>query len=219
MVLESIGGMDLAGVGSNFLNIGIMIIVGVVGIGIMVALMFAYFAWKKYQQFNVIIFERDGSGQLSRTTDQAGIFVDKKTNNKRLFLKKYNVGLNADKVPYIMGPGSTKTIYLYREGLKNFHYITFKSLEETTFDIDVGEEDVNWAVNAYERQKKMFSNTLLMQLMPYIALAIVSIAILVIFIYFFKDFAVLKDVAVNLKEAAIAIAQAKSGTTVIAGTP
>ena len=46
-------------------------------------------------------------------------------------------------------------------------------------------------------------------------LILTTLIILITFIYFFKDFDVLRDVAVALKEAAQAISQANSGTTVI----
>lgn len=213
MALENIGAVS-----DKFLGIGLMIIVSIIIIAAIVGSLILYLGYRRYQQFNCIIFEKDGFGQLSRNTDQAGIYVDKKTNNKRLYLRKSNVGLDPDQIPYVIGPGSRKTIYLYKDGLKNFHYLKFK-IDDKKFEIDVGEEDVNWAINAYERQKKMFSNSLLMQLMPYIAIAVVSIAILIIFIYFFKDFDVLREMAVALKEASIAFAQAQSGTTVISGTP
>jgi hypothetical protein len=81
--------------------------------------------------------------------------------------------------------------------------------------LEVGEEDVNWAVNTYERQKKVFSNNTLMQYLPYISLGVVAIIIMVIFIYFFKDFGVLKEMATELHAAADAIAQAKAGTVVL----
>jgi hypothetical protein len=198
------------------LTVGVMILVGIMAIVLCIGIIWLMMRWRKYNQFRCVIYEYDGLNHLNEFTDKAGIFVDKKTNNKRLFLKKSNVGLNADNIPYIRGAGNQKTIYMYKDGLKNFHFLKY-DIKSDKFEIDVGEEDVNWAVNAYERQKKMFSNSLLMQLMPYLALAVVSITILIIFIYFFKDFAVLRDMALALKEAAVAIAQAKSGTTVITG--
>ena len=102
-------------------------------------------------------------------------------------------------------------VWLYRTGLKNFQYVDLNITPNPGATITVGEEDVNWAINAYERQKKLFSTTLLMQLMPFIMLAFVSIIILIIFIYFFKEFSTLKDMAVAMGEAAQIIAQARTG--------
>jgi len=205
--------VTLTGVASGALNIGILVGVVLIVGGLVIATTVLLLKWKKFSQYECIIFEKDGFGQLKYKTDMAGIFVDSKTKNKRLFLKKNNVGLNPDNVPYLSGKKGLKTIYLYQTGLKNFHYIRMNVTDK--FDITVGEEDVNWAINAYDRQKKLFNQSLLMQLMPFIALAFTSIIILIIFIYFFKDFAVLKDVAIALKEAAQANAQASSGTAII----
>lgn len=202
----------LGNVGNMAVNI-IILIISVIFIGAM-----AFAAWyfadkkKRYGQFKCIIWGRDGFGQTTETTDSAGIFVDRKTQNKRFFLKKANVGLDPDNVPYIIS-GKTKVVYLLKTGLKNFRYIKPKVGEE--FELEVGEEDVNWAVNSYERQKKTFGQNLLLQYLPFISLGFVSIVILIMFIYFFKQFPVLKETALALKEAATAFAQSQSGTVVL----
>lgn len=206
---------SLSGLGGTLLNIGIMLIVIVVLAGITYGVTFLFLRYKQYNEFRCVILHRDGFGQLVEKSDTAGIFVDKKTNNKRFFMKKNNVGLNPDNVPYLPGTGGKKTVYLSQVGLKNFRFIHFNLNNPNEFGVSVGEEDVNWAINAYERQKKMFSQSMLMQLMPFMIIAFVSIIILVIFIYFFKNFGVLKSVAQELHHAAEAIAQAKSGTTII----
>lgn len=163
---------------------------------------------RRYSEFHCHIWDKQG--HLSY--DRAGIFVDKKTNNKRLFLEKANVGLSPDNVPYKQHRNE-KVVYLLQTGLKNFQYITAETQGE--FKITVTEEDVNWAINAYDRQKKLFNQSLLMQYMPFILLAFVSIIILIIFIYFFKEFKTLREFAVVMKETAQTLAQAKSGTVVI----
>lgn len=208
--------IDLAGISSQVVNIAVLVMSVVIGGSMVGGLLYFWLILKRFRQYTCIIFEKDGFGQTVRKTDRAGIYIDKKTNNKRLFLQKNKVGLNPDKIPYITDEKGKKVIYLYKTGLKNFRYINF-DIDDQNFDITVGEEDVNWALNAYERSKKVFSQSMLMQLMPYMAIAFVSIIILVIFIYFFKDFAVLKDMAQAMKEAAQELAMARSGTTVIPG--
>lgn len=207
--------VNVSAITSGVLNVGVMITVMILILGGIVLLYLLSRRLKRYSQFKCIIFYKDGFGQEVQEYDRAGIFVDGKTKNKRLFLQKNNVGLDPNNIPVIADGKGKKTVYLFRHGLKNFQYIKFRMSE--TFNVIVGEEDVNWAINAYERCKVMFSQTLLMQLLPFLAIAFVSIIILIIFIYFFKNFDVLRDVAVNLKEAAQAIAQANSGTTVIGG--
>ena len=208
--------VDWANAGTIATNIAIMIIsVTVIG-GLIIFGVWAGLKWKRYQQFKCVIWEKDGFGQLTETYDKAGIFVDSKTKNKRLFLKKNKVGLDPDTIPFVQTSKGKRIIYLLKTGLKNFHYITL-NIKAPNISLSVGEEDVNWALNAYERGKKMFTQGILMQLMPYIALAFVSIIILIIFIYFFKDFAVLADVAKALQAAAEAYAQSQTGTTVVTG--
>lgn len=205
--------IDLAGVGSSVANVAIILfsIVFIGGICVVATLM--YLKWKKYNEYKCTIWEVDKYGQKNESHDSAGIFIDPKTKYKRFFMKKAGVGLNPDKVPYVPS-GASKVVYLLKEGLKNFKFI-HPNITNPNITLSVGEEDVNWAINDYERQKRLFDSNKLLQFMPYIAIAFVSIIILIIFIYFFKDFAVLKEVAVALKEGAQAMAQASSGTTVI----
>ena len=199
--------VDVASIGGTVLDIAIMIFSGLIGCGIIGGGLWLYLKQKRYREYKCVIWERDGFGQLNETYDDAGIFVDKKTNNKRFYLKKANVGLNPDNVPYI--PSKRKIVYLLRTGLKNFQFIK-PNVSNPGITLSIGEEDVNWAINAYERQKKLFNQNVLLQYLPFIALAFTSIIILIIFIYFFKDFDVLKDVALSLKEAA----QAMHGTVI-----
>lgn len=208
------GEMDiLGGLAGNAVLLVILVISIVAIVGLVVAATIAVLHFKRYKQFKCVIWEKDTFGQLQEGYDEAGIFVDRKTKNKRLFLRKNKVGLNPDTIPYIRGT-KRKTIYFYKTGLKNFHFINV-GLGEPAVTLTVGEEDVNWSINAYERQKKMFQNSFFIQILPFLTIAFVSIIILIIFIYFFREFSTLGDMAVAMKEAAEAIARAKSGTTVL----
>lgn len=211
--------VTLAGVSGIALSIVILILSVLFIGGVVIGFIFLYKNWKRFNEFSCIIWEENGFGQLTETRDKAGIFVDSKTNNKRFFIKKANVGLDPDKVPYVptIGGGyfsAPKTVYLYRTGLKNFHFIK-PNIQSPKITLTVGEEDVNWAINAYDRQKKLFSTSKLMQFLPYIAIAFVSIIILVMFIYFFKEFGTLKEMAVEFKEVAKILKQIKLGTNII----
>jgi hypothetical protein len=204
----------LKNIGSGALNATVIIIFIVVVCVIIGVIAWWYFNQKKYKEYTCIVWSRNGFGQLQQNLDNAGVFMDKKTNNIRLFLKNANVGLCPDDIPYIPGSKGQRYVYLYRKGLKNFFFIR-PNVQMDSIDVKVGEEDVNWAANSYEKAKKLFSSSMLMQYMPFIALAFVSIIILVMFIYFFKDFGVLKDTAVALQAAAEAMRQANTGTTII----
>lgn len=200
--------ISLGGTTDTLLNLSVFLLSSLVIGGLLFMVIFAYMQNKRYKQFKVIIWGKDAFNQLIQKEDGAGIFVDRKTNNKRFFLKKHNVGLQPDNVPYIQ-KGNEKIVYLLQTGLKNFRFIK-PVISEDVFTFDVKEEDVNWAVNSYERGKKLFSQNWLMQYLPFIMLAFVSIVILVIFIYFFKNFAVLKETAIAFQNAAGELAKANA---------
>jgi len=169
---------------------------------------------KKFKEFKVIIWEKDGFGQLTEKYDQAGIFVDRATGNKLLFLRRANVGLTPDNIPFLPTRGKQPVIYLLQTGLKNFRYLK-PVVDDGLLTFTVGEEDVNWAVNSYERQKKMFSQSWLAEYLPFMILAFVCMVILILFVYLFKQFPLIKEMMVEMKEIAKAIAQAKAGTVVV----
>ena len=101
---------------------------------------------RRFNGFTCIVWKKDGFGQLDQELDQAGVFVEKVTNNKRLYLKKANVGLSPDDIPYIPC-GKTKFVFLFRTGLKNFQFIK-PIINNEGIVLRVGEEDVNWALNS-----------------------------------------------------------------------
>jgi len=194
--------------------IGIAILLAGLGLG-------AYFFLKKwylYSEYDCIIFYRDGFGQMSCKKDKAGIFTDNKTNNKRFFMKKANVGLEPDNIPVIPTKGRS-IVYLVQYGLKNLSFVRVKmdkDLESLKFS--VGEEDVNWAINAYEREKKKWDiKDTLMQYMPYIAFTLTIVIIMIIMIYWFKA---IPGMLEGVRQAVIEsqkLAAMNQGTTIIPG--
>lgn len=210
--------VSVQGVSNTALNIGVIVGTIVIVGGFLIGITLIVLQQLKHRQFRCIIYEKDGFGQIREKTDRAGIFVDRRTGNKRFFMQKNKVGLDPDNIPYISTAKGKKNVYLYQSGLKNFRFLKF-GVDSTgeDFEINVGEEDVNWAINAYERQKKLFQQGWLIQYMPFIALAFVSIMILVIFIYFFKGFGDLKLMAQALAEMSGHVENIRSGTTVITG--
>jgi len=204
---------DIGSVGSWAVNLGMIILVLLFFVVIAGLMAFMMAQYKKWSQFTCVIWGKDGFGQVVESSDKAGIFVDRKTKNKRFFMRKAKVGLDCNNVPYIQ-KGRMKVVYLLRSGLKNFTFIK-PEISDDKLTFDVGEEDVNWAINSYEKQKRLFNQNVLMQYMPFIMLGFVSVIILIMFIYFFKQFPTLLKTAEALKEAAIAYAQAQSGTVVL----
>lgn len=212
-----VAGLDVSSIGNMALNVGIMIAVGFVCITIIGVIAWLLLQKKKFEGYKVIIYSQDGFGQIIQRNDTGGIFIDKKTNNKRFFIKKADVGLEADNFPYTMGSKGEKTVYLLQTGLKNFRFIKI-NIDVPQVELKVGEEDVNWALNEFDKAIKMFdSKDKMLQYLPYIAIAITSIFILVLFIYFFKSFPQLVEMSINFKEAIIAGANAQAGTVVLGG--
>jgi len=205
----------LSGVGGLILNIGGGLIAAlVIGALIFIGWNFIYKKHIRFNQFNVVIWQKDGFGQFKIKYDKAGIFIDEVTKNKRLFLKHANVGLTPDNVPYLSTSSGKKQIYLLQTGLKNFKYIRPK-ISDDMITFTVGEEDVNWAINSYQRDKARFSQNWVQQYLPFIILAFVCLIILVLFMQLFKQFPVMKEMLVEMKAIAQALAQAKTGTVTI----
>lgn len=196
------------------IGVAVMIVVVLLVGGAAIGITWLVMQQRRYKQFRCEIWQQEGSGNFVIKHDDAGIFVDSKTKNKRLFLKKHNVGLDPDNVPYYVDTKGKKKVYLLQTGLKNFKYMRFH-IDDGLIKFTVGEEDVNWAINSYERQKKLFAQSWLAQYMPFIMLAFVSIVILVLFIHLFRQIPIIKDLVVEMKEIAKLLVQARSGTTVI----
>lgn len=106
-----------------------------------------------------------------------------------------------------------KTVYLYKTGQKNFHFIKI-NINEPKITMQVGEEDVNWAAWTYEKTKKRFADSVLMQYMPYIALFTVSIVVLIVCIYLLKE---VPGIMTTLESISKNNAIASSGTIITGG--
>jgi hypothetical protein len=188
--------------------------------------LYLYMQNKRYSEFFCVIWSNDAFGNSLQEYDQAGIFVDRKTNCKRFFMKKNNIGLTPDKIPVVITTKGRKYVYLVKTGHKNFTFIKpvikFNMGDPRNLDnvhLQIGEEDVNWAINAYERQKKVFGQDSWLQYLPFISLIVVSFMIMLIFIYFFKKLDVIASIGASLDNAASTMASIYNGTTMVGITP
>jgi len=177
----------------------------------------SYKKWKRYDQFDCLIYAKDGFGQLTKRWDKAGIFVDDKTMNKRFFLKNNNVGLSPDNVPVIPG-GKKSMVVLVQTSLKTFKYVYF-NITDNIFNFTVGEEHVNWGINAYERQKKLYEGSWWKEYGAYVIFGIAVIGIVIIFMVFFQHLDSLELFAASLEKVAEHLGNAGSNTTIITGGP
>jgi len=210
-------GFNLPDVSSMY-SIGLILLSTLFFVGVAVLILFWINNRRKFGQYNILIFEFNKDGDWVFTeADRGGVFYDNYTKNKLLFLKKNKVGLNPDKMPAPGYYNGKKTLLLFKAGQKNFHYINPK-IRFDRLTLSVGEEDVNWAENAYERGIKMISAPdRLTQLLPYIIWALVIIGTLILMIQLLKKVDVIKDVMITAKEIAQINAQALTGTTVMPG--
>lgn len=198
-------------------------------------------------RYSVIVIEPTATEGHQFFSDRGGIFVDKKTKNKLFFLKKEKTGLNPDGIPFALlngkkfvyvfkrsaknfsyvNPKILENIITKKVPVLNDGHPTFDSNNEQIFEtvqtksvnlgFDVGDEDVNWALNTFDGNKKLFAQTVFMQLLPYIALAFVGVIFAIIFIYFFRELSVLKEFGASMQKAAEVLSADRAATTVISG--
>ena len=100
------------------------ILIGILAGTIVFIITYSIIIWRRYNYLVEIInpFSREP------TSTKGGIFIDAKTNQKLFYLrsglfgKRFNVGLDPDKLPALHKRGKKK-IYLVQDGLKNYRYI------------------------------------------------------------------------------------------------
>lgn len=203
--------VDLSAVAGMAINLGKILLLIIIAGAIVGGTLFIFIRYKRYNQYVCRIWEKDGLGQWELTNDKAGVFV--KDNKKRLWLKKARLDMNPNEIPFVR-QGKLKVIYMIRTGSKNYRFIKSRITDAGIVNI-VGEEDVNWAITDFDRQHKQFGMSLWQQIMPFMIIAIPSICILIIFVFFFKNFGELQELGRILTEFAKEVAKAKAGTVVI----
>jgi len=184
----------------------------------------AWFIWreKRYDTSTFVLDVDFETGQINglKPFGRGGVFVDGKTKNKRFFLKGDTVGLDPDKVPYVNLLGGNnplkpnKGVILVQTGLKNFRFIRPTVNANKTLLFKVGEEDVNWAINAYERQKKVFGTSLFEKVLPYIPLVICTFGLVIIIVTVFKNLPEVKELLIEMKHITENLKVAKMGTVI-----
>jgi hypothetical protein len=208
--LASIGGMA-SGIGSialQWLKFGLY---GLVGGGAVVGIVWIYLKRKKYD-YSVIYYNTDG---VTGGTDKGGIFVDSKTKAKKFWLKNANAGLNCDRVPWRL-INNKRVVELVRYGVKNFRFVDNSGIADG-IEADISEEDVNWGLLDYEKQKQIFGHSLLKELLPYIIIAFTAMVILIMVFIVMNKLEVFNQAADKLVQAASILRDINTGTTVLPG--
>lgn len=208
-------GMDLTWLGSGALNVGYIIIVAVIILGVGFAIYKAVRNYFRFQQFKCVIWTLDGFGNVTQEYDDAGIFVDDYTNNKRLWLKAAGVGLKIEQIPTITSATGKKLIYMLRWGEKDYSFIRPR-INQEGLKMEVTEEDVNWSIYEYQKQKNLFGKKTLWDYLPYIMLALATMGIIILFMQLFNQIPKIDEMVKSLKEVAELLVEAKkaSGTIV-----
>ena len=90
----------LSGLGPMFSSVSSLMMIGVLFLIslILLGVIGGFFYWmmlqrKRYGEFVVEIYGRDALGNPVVIMDNAGVFVNRKTGNKRLYLKKAKISL------------------------------------------------------------------------------------------------------------------------------
>lgn len=188
---------------------------GILGVGGGIGV-WRFFKWKRYNGFNVTIFAEDSFGQKVIRHDRGGIFVEGKTNNKKLFIEKENVGLDYDKLKYIIDSKGKKNIFLVCNKDKDYHFIYPEFVKPTNLQFTMGEEDLNWGINAYERAKNAYDfKNMIMQYLPFAGLVFLGMIFIVFVVVVLKKFDVFVTLADKLHEIALVLKEASTNTQII----
>jgi hypothetical protein len=158
---------------------------------------------KKYNEFLVEILDKDSNGNVYKTYDRAGVFLDKKTGYRLLFLEKAKIGLNPNKIPYISHKTKkgklVKTVYLRRIGVNNYVFIDLKLGETIKFTI--GEEDLNNAAQEMNKIRRTYDKkSWLDKLLAPMIFIVTIMIVMIIIISLFNKFGILETVSTNMLE-------------------
>ena len=205
---------DVGAASTTVVQIGMGLLFLVI-IGMVITIAVIFFLRSKKYDYQCIIFEKDGFNQPIFSYDVGGVFIDNITRNKLFWMKRANVGLKPDNIPYIQDGKGKRFVFLKRLGLKNFTFISFREMFRTNVPILVGEEDINWGAVAYERQKAAFGNDMLTKLLPYFGIILLGVFAIGLVYLVFQQMPTLAVVTKDLKEIATLLASRGSGTTVI----
>lgn len=187
--------------GGEILN-GIMwFLIAVIIVGTIAFITYYYMRKKKYGQYRVEIFDRDTNGNVYKTYDRAGIFLDKKTGYRLLFVEKAKVGMNPNSPPYVSHIDKKKrlikTIYLRRIGVNNYVYIEVDLTGKPQFTM--GEEDFNNAAQEMAKIRRSYDKkSWLDKYGALAAIMTISLIILIMMLSLFNKFGVLGEVSKNL---------------------
>lgn len=190
------------------------VIIGMVFIFGSIIGLIIFIRYQRKYNYLVQIWTADSDGNIiDEEMDKAGIFVDRKTKAKHFWLKKHKKGLQCDNVPYRRYK-NTKIVTLLHLANGSYRVVDPK-IRADKLVFNISEEDVNWAIYDYEKQKKKYAEDPWAKWIQLGTFALVVVAILILMILLLQKFEYLAEIAHTMDHAATVLAEASSGTTVI----
>lgn len=159
----------------------------------------------RYKQFTIVVWRKDPmSGNIVEEGDQAGIFLDRASDIKGLWLRRLKIVMSPDTIPYVIR-GKQKVVYLLKSGYSNYRYIK-PAVVDGQLSFNLGEEDVNWGIYEYKHSHSQYIlDNDWKQWVPYIGIFVLAFLLVFITIMLLKKFDVLAEVAQRLDHAAMVI--------------
>jgi len=178
----------------NFLFWGLTTIIILAIIGLIT---WYFMKHRRYKEYRIEILDKDSNDNVYKIYDRGGVFIDRKTKMRLLWLEKAKVGMNPNNIPYISHKTKKgkiiKTVYLRKIGVNNYVFINVKLGEKV--EMTCGEEDLNNAQSELIKIKRVTSKeSLLNKLLPYVVWAITIIVIMIILVSLFNKFTILEKV-------------------------
>lgn len=210
--------VDFFGVLSSASDAALMIVLIVMTCSILGVMAWLIIQAKRYNIF-VTIYEHDAFKNLVGKQTKGGVFVDRKTNTKRFWIKKLkSFSLDPEKVRLVPEKRGRKMFYkayLYKFSDTDIRPVEWNISPNPGMTATITEEDANWLNSALIKwEATIFSNKLL----QYLPLAIMIFSLILVFIIaimLIKKFDVILPASENLKMAAESIARAQTGSGVI----
>lgn len=174
---------------------------------------------KRYDTQNIsLVIDPKTNRLIGLEYRKAGTYADRKTKNKLFYLKGNKAGLDPDEAPYInvMKPGfmsPTKAVLSVKTGENSYRFI-HPQFDGESFKPTVGEEDVNWALNVFEAQHKIFGTTWLDKVLPYIPLIIVGFVMVIIVFTLMKNADTVVEILTLMKDIQVNQAKMQLGTVI-----
>lgn len=170
---------------------------------------------------NVIILRRadfkDPNSPIIRGSDKGGIWKIK-SGAKEYRLKRTKTSLSLENYKFMLNEKKGRTVILwqYEDG---YRFVGFK-LDDSNIDISLTNEDITGAIRDYDKFSNAFAPASWFERYGgMLSLIVVAFALIVVIAVVLNKFEVLQGVANALKEAAQALAQAKSAAVTPAVPP